>query len=399
MLHILEEIRKLSAELLPEITGIRRHLHAHPELSGQEFRTAEFISQKLNDWSIPHRTGVGGTGIIATLEGAVPGGPTIALRADMDALPIHEENDIPYKSANPGVMHACGHDVHMACLLGAARIISKFLPELKGNARLIFQPSEEKYPGGAIAMIKEGVLEDPVPEFIIGQHVYPELDSGSIGLRAGNYMAATDEIFITVKGKGGHAATPHQLVDPVLIASHIVVALQQIVSRNAVPTQPTVISFGRMIADGRTNVIPDTARLEGIMRTFDESWREELKERITGMATGIARSMGGDAEVFIDRGYPALYNHPQLSEKIRQTAEEYLGEGRVSGLEMRMTAEDFAYYAQKIPACFYRLGIRNEAAGINSNLHTSTFDADERSIETGMGLMAWITVNNLSTAY
>ncbi len=392
-----KEVERLSQEYFAEIVSFRRHLHQHPELSKKEAGTASFIKELLDSWDVPCRDNIGGHGIIAELAFRDPGSRVIALRADMDALPIHEQNDVPYKSLNTGVMHACGHDVHMASLLGVIKILKALGDRLQGTVRFLFQPSEEEYPGGALGLIKAGALENPVPDLVIGQHVYPELEVGKAGLRAGFYMASTDEIFITVKGKGGHAAIPDKLIDPVLIASHIVVALQQIVSRNASPTTPTVISFGRIIGEGRTNIIPDEVRLEGIMRTFDEKWREEIKQRVTSMATSIAEGMGAKCEVFIDKGYPAVYNSPEETERIRRHAQEYLGDDRVVELDQRMTAEDFSYYQQKVPGVFYRLGVMNREKGITSNLHSSTFDVDEKALQTGMGTMAWITIMELMT--
>lgn len=395
MEHIRHEILKKSKALFPEIVRIRREIHMNPELSFEEHGTAALIASLLKEWGISHRTGIAGTGVVGDITGSDPDGRVVALRADMDALPISEQNDVEYRSLVPGRMHACGHDVHMAALLGAAHILHSLRGGFRGRVRLIFQPSEEKYPGGAKLMIREGVLSDPVPDAIFGQHVYPELDAGFVGMRPGNYMASTDEIYLTVKGLGGHAATPHLVVDPVLIASHIIIALQQIVSRHANPVTPTVISFGRVIANGRTNVIPDEVRIEGIMRTFDETWREEMKRKITRLATGLAGSMGGDCEVFIDPGYPVLYNNPELTKRVMDWASEYLGAGKVAALEMRTTAEDFAYYALEVPGCFFRLGTRNTEKGFTSNLHTSTFDVDESSLETGMGLMAWLAWREL----
>jgi amidohydrolase len=314
----------------------------------------------------------------------------------MDALPIIEENKTDYKSLKKGIMHACGHDVHMASLLGSAKILSELHNEFKGTVKLLFQPSEEKLPGGALLMIKEGALEKPKSDNIIGQHVLPTLEAGKIGLKTGKYMASTDEIYITVKGKGGHGATPELNIDPVLIASHIVVTLQQIVSRNAKPGIPTVLSFGRFIADGRTNIIPDEVKIEGTIRTFDEGWRKDAHKKIIKMSQSVAESMGGTCDVLIDKGYPYLINDTLLTNNVKKYAIEYLGKDKVVDLEMRMTSEDFAYYSQKIPACFYRLGVRNDKKGITSNLHTSTFDVDEKALEIGMGLMAWIAFKELS---
>ena len=389
-----DKIKSLSREFLEEVIAVRRHLHRNPELSFKEEKTASFICARLDEYGISYKDKIAKTGIIGIIEGKAPG-KTVALRADMDALPITEKNETPYRSENEGVMHACGHDAHMASLLGAAKILKSLSQEFSGSIKLIFQPSEESYPGGAKVMIEEGALENPVPEAIIGQHVFPELDSGKIGMRSGRYMASTDEVFITVKGKGGHAAIPDQVVDPVLIASHIVVALQQIVSRKSKPVMPTVISFGRICGDGKNNIIPDEVKLEGIIRTFDEDWRGEIKKQIEKIACGIAESMGGSCDIFVDQGYPAVVNDEELTQRSWNNAIEYLGADRVEELEMRMTAEDFSYFAQVVPGCFYRLGTRNEQMGISSNLHAATFDIDESSLETGMGMMAWLAICEL----
>jgi amidohydrolase len=394
--NLKENIQKLVSEFQEEIITIRRHLHSHPELSKKEVNTARFISEKLASWGIPHQTGIAGHGIVGMITGQLPGSKVIALRSDMDALPIMEENKVSYVSRNPGVMHACGHDIHMASLLGAARILKSLEPQLKGRVKLIFQPSEEQYPGGALPMIQAGALENPRPDFIIGQHVYPELDAGKIGFKSGHFMASTNEVHLIVRGKGGHAAIPHKVIDPVLIAAHIIVALQQIVSRKAKPTVPSLLSFGRITGEGAVNVIPDEVRISGTMRTFDEAWRNEMKDQIRKIATSMAEGMGGSCDVNIDDGYPSVYNDPNLTDKIRSYAVEFLGEDQVVGLEMRMTAEDFSYFALEIPGCFYRLGAMNEKMGITSNLHTSTFNADEKSIETGMGFFVWIVMNELA---
>ncbi|MFO7614744.1 MAG: amidohydrolase [Bacteroidales bacterium] len=392
---MIDRIKLMAAGYLEEVVSIRRHLHAHPELSKQEAETAAFISSRLKAWDIPHQTGIAGHGIVAVIEGKLPGKKVIALRADMDALPIREENNVDYASVNEGVMHACGHDIHMASLLGTAKILKTLENELKGTIKLIFQPSEEVYPGGALPMIQAGVLENPRPDLIIGQHVFPELPAGKIGISPGFCMASTDEVHLTVTGKGGHAAIPQKVIDPVLIGAHIIVALQQIVSRNALPTTPTVLSFGRFIADGLANVIPDQVKISGTMRTFDENWRKEIKERIRKIAVSIAEGMGGTCDVFIDPGYPAVFNDHGLTHRIIAYAKDYLGQDNVENMERRMTAEDFSYFAMEVPGCFYRLGVMNEARGLTSNLHTPTFDADEVSLETGMGTMAWIVFNEL----
>jgi amidohydrolase len=390
-----EKIKALAAEFAPGIIQIRRHLHAHPELSEKEYNTAGFICKTLDGYGIQYMRNVGGNGIVAKIEGRQPQTTTLALRADMDALPIRELNECEYKSLNPGVMHACGHDVHMASLLGASKILNELRHDFEGTIRLIFQPSEEKFPGGALAMIGDGVLKNPVPERIYGQHVLPTLEAGKVGFKPGRYMASTDEVYLTVKGKGGHAATPELIIDPVLIAAHIIVALQQVVSRVASPGVPTVLSFGRVIADGRTNIIPSEVKIDGTFRTFDEKWRALAHEKITAIAKGMAESMGGSCDVFIAKGYPFLVNDDRVTAQAKALAQEYLGVENVVDLDQRMTAEDFAYYTQIIPACFYRLGVKNPEWKNIRNLHTPEFDADEHSLETGMGLMAWLVVNQL----
>ncbi len=391
------KIKSLASDFNREIVDIRRHLHANPELSKQEFETARFITNILREWGIECKEGIGGTGVVGLIKGNNPEKKCIALRADMDALPILEKNDIPYKSLKRGVMHACGHDAHISSLLGCAKILNELKNEFEGSVKLIFQPSEETYPGGALPMIQEGVLANPKPDVIFGTHVFPEMDAGKVGMRPGKYMASTDEIFLTVKGKGGHGAIPDQNIDPILIACHIIIALQQIVSRNAKPTMPTVISFGKISGDGKTNVVPNEVKIEGIIRTFNEEWRAEIKRKIRKISESVAESMGGSCEVFIDQGYPFLVNDKELTARTFKYANEFLGDENVEELELRMTAEDFAYFSQQIPGCYYRLGTRNEKLGITSNLHTNTFNIDESSLETGMGLMAWLTYCELNS--
>ncbi len=388
-------IKTKSVEITEQIRADRRHLHSNPELSFQEFNTAKFVCDRLDKIGIAYTKNVAGTGIVAEIIGGTAG-KTIALRGDMDALPIQELNDVDYKSRNPGVMHACGHDVHTSCLLGAAQILYSLRAELSGNIRLIFQPGEEKLPGGASMMIKEGVLEDPRPAGIIGQHVMPHIDAGKVGFRPGLYMASTDELYLTVKGRGGHGAMPHLNIDPVLIASHIIVALQQIVSRIANPAIPSVLSFGKFIAEGATNVIPNEAKLEGTFRTFDEKWRTQAHEKMIKMATSIAEGMGATIDFEIRRGYPFLINEPELTARSIAKAKEYLGEENVEELDIWMAAEDFAYYSQVMPACFYRLGVRNESMGITSSVHTPTFNIDESALTVGAGMMAWLAVCELN---
>ncbi len=392
-----EKITELAIKNHNKVVDVRRHLHANPELSFQEYNTAAYIATQLEKAGIPYNKGVAGTGIVALITGTKESGDhsVVALRADMDALPIQELNEVEYKSKNAGVMHACGHDVHSASLLGAAAILAELKEEFSGTVKLIFQPGEEKLPGGASLMIKDGALKNPTPAAIIGQHVMPLIDAGKVGFRKGLYMASTDELYLTVKGKGGHGAMPHLGVDPVLIAAHIITGLQQVVSRNANPATPSVLSFGRVIANGATNVIPDEVKLEGTFRTFDEKWRTAAHEKIGHFARSLAQGMGGDCEVNIVRGYPVLFNNPELTTQARALAVEYLGEENVEDLDIWMAAEDFAYYTHELPGCFYRLGIRNEKLGITSSVHTPTFNIDEKALETGAGLMAWIAVKKL----
>ena len=390
-----EKIKSLAKQYQTEIVSFRRHLHKNPELSFKEFNTQKFVEEKLQSFGITNVKRMANTGIVATVEGKNPSKKTIALRADMDALPIQETNKTDYVSSVPGVMHACGHDVHTSSLLGVAKILNEMKSEFEGTVRLIFQPGEEKLPGGASMMIKEGVLKNPAPFSVIGQHVMPQIQAGKIGIRKGLYMASTDEIYVTVKGKGGHGAMPHLGVDPVMITAQILVALQQIVSRVAKPSLPSVLSFGKVIANGATNVIPDQVTLEGTFRTLNEEWRDEAHKRMIKMAEGIAESMGGSCEFNIVRGYPFLVNDDELTDRVRAYSEEFLGKENIEELEIWMAAEDFAFYSQELPACFYRLGVRNEARGITSSVHTSTFDIDETALETGVGLMTWMALKEL----
>ncbi|MBX2964706.1 MAG: amidohydrolase [Cyclobacteriaceae bacterium] len=394
-MNLLEKIKSRSAEYAKEVVSMRRHLHANPELSYQEFNTAQYVAAQLKSFGITPTEGVAQTGVVAEIKGRNPEKKTIALRADMDALPIQEANDVEYKSKNDGVMHACGHDVHTASLLGTARILNEIKNEFEGTVRLIFQPGEEKNPGGASFMIKEGVLENPVPASIIGQHVFPVLPVGKIGFREGMYMASSDEIFLKVIGKGGHGATPELTIDPVVIASHIIIALQQVISRNASPKQPTVLTFGKVIADGATNIIPNEVTISGTFRAMDEPWRKEGLKKIETMAKTLAESMGGKCEVKISHGYPFLQNNPEVTKRIRQAAEEYIGKDNVVEIDITLGSEDFAYYSQVVPASFYRLGTRNEAKGITSYVHTPTFNIDEDALSIGPGLMAWMAVQEL----
>jgi amidohydrolase len=393
---IKEKIQQLAKQYFNDTVAMRRHLHQNPELSYKEEKTGNFIAGKLNEFKIPNKLGCAVNGVIGLIKGKNPEKRVVALRADMDALPIQEANKVPYKSRNDGVMHACGHDVHTASLLGAARILNEIKENFEGTVKLIFQPAEERFPGGASIMIEEGVLENPSPASILGQHVHPPLAAGKIGLRPGMYMASADEIYVTVKGKGGHGALPQDCVDPVVITAHIITALQQIVSRNADPTTPSVLTFGKINSTGgSTNIIPNEIKLEGTFRTMDEVWRKKAHKLMRKMAKSIAKSMGGNCKFKILKGYPFLINDDKLTAKTKQSAIEYLGEENVVDLPIRMTAEDFSYYSQKIPACFYRLGTGNKAKGITSPVHTNTFDIDETCLELSSGLMAWLAVKEL----
>ncbi|RYY96157.1 MAG: amidohydrolase [Chitinophagaceae bacterium] len=380
-------IRTRAREYSPEYITVRRHLHAHPELSYEEHETSAFVQEKLRALGIPFQV-MATTGVVGIIEGRNPGSRVVALRADMDALPITEENDVDYKSTRPGVMHACGHDVHTTCLLGAARILAETKDQWDGTVKLLFQPGEERNPGGASLLIKEGALQNPAPARIFGLHVNPQLEVGLVSFRGGKVMASADELYITIKGPGGHAAAPNWTVDTILVASHIVVALQQVISRNNHPLSPSVLTISAFNGGYTTNVIPSEVKLMGTFRAMDEEWRFRAHGLIRRIVSGTAESMGATADVHIDVGYPTVYNNEALSAAARKLAEGYLGEERVQETEVRMGAEDFGYYSQVIPGCFYRLGTANKAKGITAGVHTPIFNIDESAIETGIGLMA-----------
>ncbi len=395
-MELKDRIKQLSKSYHKEIVAIRRHLHANPELSYEEVETGKFISSTLSQYGIEHEHGCAENGVVGLIKGRNPDKKIIALRADMDALPILEANDVPYKSKKEGVMHACGHDAHSSSLLGTARILNEVKDQFEGTVKLIFQPAEEKFPGGASIMIKEGVLRNPAPVGIIGQHVHPPLEAGKIGMKAGMYMASADELYLTVHGQGGHGALPQDCVDPVVITAHIITALQQVVSRKSDPTTPTVLTFGKVIANGATNVIPNKVYLEGTFRTMDEKWRAEAHEHMEKIVNMVGESMGAKIDFLIKKGYPFLINNETMTHKVRQYAEAYLGKENVVDLPIRMTAEDFAYYSHEIPGVFYRLGTGNPSKGITSPVHTTTFDIDESSLELSTGLMAWLAIKELS---
>ncbi|MBR1643815.1 MAG: amidohydrolase [Bacteroidales bacterium] len=393
---MIDRIKQLAHEYATEMIAWRRHLHRHPELSQQEHETMAYVASRLREFGLTPREGVGGTGVCALLRGAVePDSRCIGLRADYDALPLTEATGLDFASQNEGVMHACGHDMHTASLLGAAKILCTLRDKLRGSVLLVFEPSEEMYPGGARMMMDDGLFDEVTPDEMYAFHCLPEMDCGRVGMRKGKYMASTDELYWTVKGKGGHGATPHLAVDPILIAAHIVVALQQVVSRNASPLMPTTLSFGKINGNGRTNIIPDEVKMEGIIRTFDETWRLQAHDTIRRISTGIAESMGGQCDLFIDYGYPYVVNDDRCTQHVFDNASRYIGADKVDWIDMRMTAEDFAFFAQKIPSCYFRVGIHTPGTPY-SNLHRPDLMVDERSLELAAGLMAYNAYMRLS---
>lgn len=394
-MSLLETIKLLSQQNARQTIEFRRHLHANPELSYQEYNTVKYVETQLRSFGIENIRHLATTGLVAEIAGRNPLYRTVALRADMDALPILEANDVDYKSRNEGVMHACGHDVHTSSLLGTAKILHTVRDQFEGTVRFLFQPGEEKNPGGASYMIRDGALENPRPAAILGQHVFPMLPVGKIGFREGMYMASADEIYLRVIGKGGHGAAPELTVDPIVIASHIIIALQQIISRNASPRQPTVLTFGNIIGKGATNIIPDEVNIAGTFRAMNEAWREVALQKIKKMAECVAEGMGGRCEVDISRGYPYLENNPEVTRRIRRAAEAYVGADNVVDIDISLGAEDFSYYSQVVPASFYRIGTRNDAKGITSYVHTPTFNIDEDALAISPGLMAWMAIQEL----
>ena len=385
---IQETIKSLASTYFEEYRSIRHHLHAHPELSFQEFETSKFVQTELSKLGIPY-TVMGTTGVIGIIQGK-PSNRIIALRADMDALPIHEENKVPYCSTVDGVMHACGHDVHTACLLGAARILNELKDQWDGTIKLIFQPGEEKNPGGASILIQEGVLKNPAPQRIYGQHVHPQLAVGRMNFAAGKVMASADEIYITVKGKGGHAAKPNLTADTILTAAQIVNALQQVISRNNNPLSPSVLSMCSIQGGFTTNVIPSEVKMMGTFRAMDEKWRFEAHDRIREIVEHTAKANGAEVTLEISVGYPSVINDEATNAMGKSLAIELIGEENVGEAEISLGAEDFGYYTQEIPGCFYRLGTGNVSKGIVSGVHTPTFDIDEEAIKMGISMMAFL---------
>jgi amidohydrolase len=396
------KIKELANKHYHGIKAIREHLHAHPELSFKEFKTAAFISSKLNEAGIPHQTGVAGTGIVGLISGNNSSHEVILLRADMDALPIQEQNNVYYKSTCEGVMHACGHDVHTSCLLGALYIIHELKDELPVQVKFIFQPGEEVLPGGASLMIKEGILQNPIVNKAVALHVFPSLEVGKIGFKSGMYMASTDEIYITVNGKGGHAAMPNDYINPLLVASDLLLKLNSDFMLNKIHQQkndefktvPTVLAFGKIQGLGATNVIPEVVKIDGTFRTMNEKWRLKAHQEILNCAKEIENKWGAIINIQIINGYPFLVNHDETTKKIKAIAENYLGKNNVAELPIRMTAEDFSYISQKVNSCFFRLGTGNKSKNITSGVHTPTFDIDEKSLEIGMTILAMSTFFN-----
>lgn len=382
-------IREKANAIFDKVREIRHHLHMHPELSYEEFKTMEFVSQILIEHNISHEKGIGKTGVVALIrnEQHPPQMPCIGLRCDLDALPITEENNVPYRSRVKGVMHACGHDVHTAVLLGAALILNEMKDQLPQPVKLIFQPGEEMNPGGATLMIRDGVLSSPTVKEMIALHVFPDLEVGKVGFKEGIYMASCDEIHLTINGKGGHGATPHQCIDPIVVGANIILQLQQIVSRKCDPKIPCVLSFGHFEALGATNVIPSKAYLKGTFRTMNEEWRKEALQLIDEQIKSIAHSHGATVELIISKGYPYLENDPTVTASLREKAVQFLGKDNVVELPIRLTSEDFSYYSQEIPVCFFRLGVRNEQTGVVHGVHHPKFDIDENALKIGIEMM------------
>ncbi|MEE2954361.1 MAG: M20 family metallopeptidase [Bacteroidota bacterium] len=384
------EIKELAKEYFNEIVQIRRYLHKHPELSFQEENTSKYIQKILKKWGVKFKTNYAKTGIVGVIKGKSYNSNVTALRADFDALPILEENDIDYCSLTHGVMHACGHDAHTASLLGTIKILNRLKDHWKGTVKFIFQPAEERLPGGAKQMIKDGVLKSPNVNQIFGQHVYPDLEKGKVGFKTGEYMASTDEIYINIQGVGGHAALPLKTVNPIVISTELINLLYKYF--DAERNRPSIFSIGYINAQGSTNIIPKELDMMGTFRCIDDNWRFQAHKDMLEIANKIEVKYKIEINFEIRIGYPSLYNNKELTLQSIKLAKDFLGEKKVVELPLRMTAEDFAYYTKEIPGCFYRLGTANHKAGITHNLHTSKFNIDEESLELGMGLMAWLAI-------
>lgn len=393
---MINTIKQRAQEIFSTVQSFRHQIHAHPELSFQEFNTSKYIAKELQKLGISFTEGIAGTGIVAIIEGKNPKKKCLAIRAELDALPITELNDVPYKSQNEGVMHACGHDAHSACLLGVAQIMNELKADWEGSLKLIFQPGEEMHPGGGSIMIADGVLDNPKVDAILALHVYPHLPAGIVGFRAGQYMASTDEIHIRVEGKGGHAALPHQTIDPIAISAQIIVALQQVISRRSNPIIPSVLSFGKIVGGTVNNVIPDFVDISGTLRTMDENWRAEAHQLIKDIVNHTAEAFGAKASIEIPIGYPSLFNDVTLTNTIQNYAKEYLGEEHVRQLSLRMTADDFAFYGHLVPGCYFRLGTNTNNEQKMASVHNAHFDIDENALITGVGLMSFAALSFLN---
>lgn len=389
--QLIGRIKELSGKLSEKVKSHRQYIHQHPELSFLEVETSAYVQRELAAIGITDIKVLAGTGVVAMIYGThhSENQPCIALRADMDALPIQEESDCAYPSLYDGIMHACGHDVHTSILLGVAEVLFELKDELPQPVKLIFQPGEEKNPGGASLLIAENVLSDPEVKEIYGLHVFPEMEAGKYGFRENLYMASCDEIYITIHGRGGHGAMPHQCIDPIYIGAQLLVSLQQIVSRRCDPKIPSVLSFGYFSGLGATNVIPSTVEMKGTFRTMDETWRAEAHELIRSQTEYITKASGATATIEISKGYPYLENDPLLTRKIKAKAIDLVGPENVEDLPIRMTAEDFSFYSQKVPSSFFRLGVRNEQQGIVYPVHHPKFNIDEKALQYGMEIMSY----------
>ena len=396
-----EEIKSLAKKYFPQLVKIRQHLHQYPELSFQEFETSKYIQSQLKEAGIPFTTGHVKTGIVAIIQGQNPSSKTILIRGDMDALPIQENNHMSYQSAHAGIMHACGHDVHSTCVLGAAFILNETKHLWNGTIKIMFQPGEEVLPGGSSLMIKEGVLENPKVDKALALHVHPSMEIGKVGFKQGMYMASTDELYITVNGKGGHAAMPSNYVNPLLIASEMLLLINQsFMNKESLEGTkgeqvPTVVAFGKIEGKGATNVIPDKVEMAGTMRTMDEAWRKNIHAHLETLVGFISEKYGITSNLRIEKGYPVLMNDVDFTKTCTASAKKYLGDTQVEELPLRMTAEDFAFITQKVPSCFFRLGTGNQARNLTSEVHTSTFDIDENALEIGAGLLAWLSIQEM----
>ncbi|MFM2290606.1 MAG: hypothetical protein RIS29_419 [Bacteroidota bacterium] len=385
-----EYIKELATQNYQYVVDCYQHLHAHPELSFEEYQTSLFVQTKLKEMEIPFRAGIAGTGILGRIEGKNPSKKIIALRADMDALPVCESTDIPWKSKNENIMHACGHDAHTSCLLGAAKILNQLKDKFEGTILLIFQPGEEKAPGGARLMLEDGLFDEYQPEIILGQHVSVDFPTGTMAFLPGMIMASADEIHVKVRGTGGHGALPHLCNDTVLATAQTLVALQQVKSRLCHPLTPMVLTFGKFVAGGAQNIIPHEVLLSGTLRTVDENWRTKAKEHIRRIIHETCAAYGCTAEIEMPDGYPCVINNAEVTSKSITFAREFIGDENMRTLEMRMTGEDFSFFTQKYPSMFYRFGIKGDTNQDTGGLHSSNFKLDLKSLETGMGGMAWL---------